>query len=65
LYGGEEYNLIYTFPSKYIDEIKKSLLSIGSKLILIGNVTEKKDISYQRDGEIIQILPKGWEHFKK
>ena len=65
LYGGEEYNLIFTFPPKYIEEIKKALLSIGSKLIMIGKVTEKKYISYQRDGEIIQILPKGWEHFKK
>lgn len=64
LYGGEEYNLVFTFQTKHIEQMQKALNSVGSELKIIGKVTESRDIIYVTDDKEVPILPRGWEHFK-
>jgi thiamine-monophosphate kinase len=63
-YGGEEYNLIFTFAPRHVEKVVNALGSVGSKPIIIGEVTKIKDIVYDNDDAKVPILQKGWEHFK-
>jgi thiamine-monophosphate kinase len=62
--GGEEYELIYTYPPEKEAKIKAALSKEGCSHIRIGVVTERKDIVYQQNEELIPIRKGGWEHFK-
>jgi thiamine-monophosphate kinase len=64
LYGGEEYNLVFTFQPKHTEQVQKALNSVGSELKIIGKVTESRDILYVTEDKEVPILPRGWEHFK-
>lgn len=64
LHGGEEYHLVFTFHPLKEKKIRSALKKIGSEPLIIGEVTENKQIAYRKDGMDIHILPKGWEHFK-
>ncbi len=60
-YGGEEYELIFTFDSKNLSKVQKAL---SGNLIVIGQVTSEKSIEFKTDHGKKKILPLGWEHFK-
>ncbi len=60
LFGGEEYELVFTFPPKY-----RSLLS-KEGMITIGKVVETKPRSKPRVLYRLKPVPKkGWIHFKR
>jgi thiamine-monophosphate kinase len=63
LYGGEEYELIFTVKSDMVDEAKKALRSAGADLHELGEVTKEKKIVYVEDGSEKLIGKGGWEHF--
>jgi thiamine-monophosphate kinase len=63
--GGEEYELVFTYPSDEKPTIKKALKSAGCELINIGFVSEKKEIVYRYDNKLIPIKMGGWNHFMK
>ena len=64
LFGGEEYELIFTFNPENIETIRKALEKVGCTPHIIGKVTEKKAITMTLDGETVDIPAGGWDHFK-
>ncbi|MCD6262819.1 thiamine-phosphate kinase [Candidatus Bathyarchaeota archaeon] len=64
LYGGEEYELVFTVKPEGVEEARRVLRRVGRELIVIGEVTEEKEILYRVNGELRPIRPGGWEHFK-
>jgi len=63
--GGEEYELVFTYPPDEKPIIKKALKSAGCELINIGFVSKKKEIVYRCDNKLIPIKRGGWNHFMK
>jgi len=64
LFGGEEYELIFTFSPENEDKIRKALEKVGCTPQIIGNVTENKAITITVDGETVEIPAGGWDHFR-
>ena len=62
LYGGEEYELVFTFDPKNLSKVQKAL---NENLIIIGKVISEMSIEFKTDHKKKKILPLGWEHFKK
>jgi thiamine-monophosphate kinase len=63
LFGGEEYELIFTFKPEDEGVILKALENVGCTPIIIGTVSEGEDIVYDREGDMIPIEKGGWNHF--
>jgi len=66
LYGGEDYELLFTtFPEKADSIIKLIKEKLGTKVSIIGEIRDKeqglkiKNLS----GEIVDLQPKGYNHF--
>jgi thiamine-monophosphate kinase len=64
LYGGEEYELVFTVKPDGVDEARKALCSAGADLLEIGVVTGDKRIVYVEGGVEKPIGKGGWEHFR-
>jgi len=64
LYGGEEYELVFTVNPERIEDAKQALRRVGGELIEIGEVTEEKEIVYKDEDQLKPIKAGGWEHFK-
>jgi thiamine-monophosphate kinase len=64
LYGGEEYELVITVAPKLWKRAKDAVQNVGTQLIKIGEVTKEKSLILKTRRKLIQIEPKGWEHFK-
>lgn len=64
LYGGEEYEIVFTIKPDMVESAHKALRRVGCNLIEIGQVIPDKKIVYARNNVIKTIKPEGWEHFK-
>jgi len=63
LYGGEEYNLIFTFKPREIAKVSEAL---DGEFFKIGKVTNRRErIELKTEGRVEPIKPRGWEHFKR
>jgi thiamine-monophosphate kinase len=63
LYGGEEYELVFTFPPKNRGIIEEALARVGCSLHVIGEVLARRKVLVLRNGLVDEVKPKGWEHF--
>ena len=63
LYGGEEYELVFTFRPDNEGKIKDALDGVGCRFFVIGEVTMEKDIVLTVNGVTKHIRPNGWDHF--
>ncbi len=63
LFGGEEYELLFTIDPDYEEEVLRIMPGVS----IIGEITkEKGSVSLQqRDGAIKNILTGGYDHFQK
>ena len=64
LYGGEEYELVFTVKPNTIDEVRRVLRGAGADLIELGEVTKDQRIVYLEGGVEKPVGKNGWEHFK-
>jgi len=64
LYGGEEYELVVTVKPELWNKAREALRGIGSDLIGIGKVTERKEVRLKVNGEYVVVEKRGWEHFR-
>jgi len=64
LYGGEEYELVFTVRPEKLGKARDALRKVGCTLIEIGKVTEEKEIIHVEDGVSRPIERGGWDHFK-
>ena len=63
LYGGEEYELVFTAPEGVMAEVQQQL---GSVVSVIGRVVDERELSGVRvlddAGDEINVVHQGWEH---
>ncbi len=64
LYGGEEYELVVTIKPKHWRRVKDMVLQKGGNLVKIGKTTAEKTLFLKRDGKMVKIEARGYEHFK-
>lgn len=65
LYGGEEYELIFTFKPNKMEFIQNALKQVDCELVVLGKATTDRRITYIEEGSERDIRHGGWEHFKK
>ncbi len=66
LYSGEEFELVFTVNPKDLADLTSFMKKNGAKIFPIGKIIESSTnkIQLETESEIIDIQPKGWEHFK-
>ncbi len=63
LYGGEEYELVFTLRPSELENAEEALQAVGGELIVLGEATAEGDIVFMEDGARKPVGKKGWEHF--
>ena len=63
LYGGEEYELLYTIKPDLWVKAENVVAEAEGHLISIGKVTSDRRVIYRREDTAIEIPYRGWEHF--
>jgi thiamine-monophosphate kinase len=64
LYGGEEYELVFTVRAGELETARDALSRVGCSLVEIGETTYERDIVFVEDNVAKPIRKGGWEHFK-
>lgn len=62
LYGGEEYSLVISVK-KGKEKLLKEKIN-GTKITKIGKVVRGRGVWLRKEGKLIKVKNKGWEHFK-
>nr|AIF05646.1 thiamine-monophosphate kinase (thiL) [uncultured marine thaumarchaeote KM3_186_C08] len=63
--GGEEYEIVATASTSNLPRIKKYAKKHRIKLYEIGYVTKGSGVFYKKDGKLIRIKDRGWQHLQK
>ena len=63
-HGGEEYEFVFTIPSKYRKIIIKNSILLKTPIIEIGYVELGKGVFVQNQNEKFKLKDLGWKHFK-
>jgi len=63
-HGGEEYEFVFTIPSKYKKIILKNSKLLKIPIIEIGYVTLGKGVYLEKKGEETILKDSGWKHFR-
>ena len=63
LYGGEEYELVFTVRPSELEKAREALHTVGGELIVLGEATADKDIVFMEEGARRPVGKEGWEHF--
>jgi thiamine-monophosphate kinase len=63
-HGGEEYEFIFTIPSKYKKIIIKNSKLLKTPIIEIGYVALGKEVYLEKNGNKTKLKDLGWKHFK-
>ena len=65
LYGGEEYELVFTVNPTDFKMVREALENIGCELLELGVATGDEKIEITLNGIEKQVEKRGWEHFLK
>jgi thiamine-monophosphate kinase len=63
LYGGEEYELVFTVEAGHLEDAREALEAVGCELLELGVTTRETGIMVLIDGMKRPIEKRGWEHF--
>jgi thiamine-monophosphate kinase len=64
LYGGEEYELVFTMKPGLRKKAQKAVQEVGGILFFIGRVIQDRKVLFEFNGERSTIEPRGWEHLR-
>jgi thiamine-monophosphate kinase len=63
LFGGEDYQLLFTIPSKLAPMIVQELpIATGISATIIGTVQSSTGLRLSRHGNVLPLQPGGWDH---
>lgn len=65
MFGGEEYELVFTIPPSRLHELEDLFLEKKSNFSVIGECTESQGIFVSHEGDLISLPMKGWDAFQK
>ncbi len=63
LYGGEDYELLFTFRPGAITALKQAFAKIRSRFLVIGRVEKGRGVYLRIDKKLEQVPDRGFEHF--
>ena len=63
LYGGEEYELVFTVSERRLEAAREALAAVGCELLELGVATRETGIIMTDKGMERSIERRGWEHF--
>ncbi len=63
LYGGEEYELVFTVTEERLEDAREALAAVGCELLELGVATRDTGIVMVKNGVENPIEKRGWEHF--
>ncbi|MBC8225246.1 hypothetical protein H8E65_11695 [Candidatus Bathyarchaeota archaeon] len=63
LYGGEEYELVFTVAEGRLEDAREALAGVGCELLELGVATRETGIVIVKNGVKSPIEKRGWEHF--
>lgn len=63
LYGGEEYELIFTVKPSEFDKAEEALRAVNCEILVLGEVTVEKKIVFIEGGVEKNVEKEGWDHF--
>jgi len=63
-HGGEEYEFVFTIPSKHKKRIIENSKLLKTPIIEIGYVTSGKGVYLKKNEETTILKDLGWKHFK-
>jgi len=61
--GGEEYELVFTYPPEKTQTVRDALREVDCDLIEIGLVSNNESIVMKQNERLVPIEPGGWDHF--
>jgi thiamine-monophosphate kinase len=64
LFGGEDYELLFTLPPEKVEEMGRNLKKVGSELTVIGRVEKGKGVVREVEGRPVPVPNRGYEHFR-
>jgi thiamine-monophosphate kinase len=64
LFGGEDYELLFTLPQEKVEETRKRLRKAGSELIIVGRVERGRGVVREVEGKQVPVPNRGYEHFR-
>lgn len=65
LFGGEDYELLFTAPADRADVLAQELLAAtGIKATAIGTMSKGTDLTLFRQGKFSPLHPTGWDHLR-
>ncbi len=64
LYGGEEYEIVFTVRPGGLHPAREFLRAVGCELVELGVATSDRKIVLVEDGEEKPVRKEGWEHFR-
>ena len=65
LNGGEEYEIVATVSKSNLQKIKKDAKKHRINVYEIGYVTKGTGGFYKRNGKLVRIKDKGWQHLQR
>ncbi len=65
LFGGEDYELLFTIPPDRVEEVRKKLRRVGRELSVIGRVERGRGVAREVGGRLLPVPDRGYEHFRK
>ncbi len=63
LYGGEEFQPVFTFKEEMLDEVEKFSCETGIEISIIGRVEEGRGVFFRSGGALKVVENRGWIHF--
>ena len=65
LNGGEEYEIVATTSKSNLTKVKNNARKHRIKLYEIGYVTKGRGVFYKKNGKMVKMKDKGWQHLQK
>jgi len=65
LAGGDDYELCFTVATDKCREMEKRLSEINAQYSLIGKTTRGEGIHYLKNGQRVEMVAQGFDHFKQ
>jgi thiamine-monophosphate kinase len=65
MFGGEEYELVFTVSPHKIKEVEEIFNQHGCKFIIIGDCTSSEGVFFSQNGKKIPLAKRGWDPFQK
>jgi thiamine-monophosphate kinase len=64
LFGGEDFELLFTVPTEYVDSLAATVRAeLGVSIVDIGDVVKGKGVELVENGRTLDITGQGYHHF--